>query len=287
MPISFAATSTDPAGPRVVTDLQSDNLAPENLSPGRTLATARMARGMSVEDVAQRLKFAPRQIEALETDNHAALPGAPIVRGMIRGYARLLGLDAGALLGDLQRRVEPQSIMIAHSRMDVPFPTGPKKGGRLYLLLSLAVALAVAAVIADWLLRTREEAVEARVRAEAPKPPVAPQSTAVDVPATTATTVAATATAEPPTTPAQAALLASTGRLEFRFQRDSWIEVKDGEGTVIVSALQRAGTAQSVEGKPPFTLVVGNATGVRLRYNDADVDLAPHTRTDVARITLE
>lgn len=270
-----------------MTELQNDTLAPENLSPGRTLAAARSARGMSVEDVAQRLKFSPRQIEALESDNHAALPGAPIVRGMIRGYARLLGLNAEPLLGDLQRPVEPQSAAFAQSRMDVPFPTGPKKGGRLYLLLSIAVALAVAAVIADWLLRTREEAVEARVRAEAPKPAATPSSAPTPASAPADNAAPAAAPVEPPTTPAQAALLASTGRLEFRFQRDSWIEVKDGEGTILISALQRAGATHTLEGKPPFALVVGNATGVRLRYNDADVDLAPHTRTDVARLTLE
>lgn len=276
-----------------MTELQSETLAPENMSPGRTLAAARMARGLSIEDVAQRLKFSPRQIEALETDNLAALPGAAIVRGMIRGYARLLGLDAGPLLGDLQRRVDPQSIMISQSRMDVPFPTGPKKGGRLYVLLSIAVALAVTAVLADWVLRTREEAFEARVRAEEAKPAAAPASPvgapsdATAAAAPTSEAPAQPAAAEPPTTPAQAALLASTGRLEFRFQRDSWIEVKDGEGTILLSSLNRAGTTQTVEGKPPFTLVIGNATGVRLRYNNADVDLGPHSRTDVARLTLE
>ena len=276
-----------------MTELQSETLAPENMSPGRTLSAARIARGLSIDDVAQRLKFAPRQIEALEADNHAALPGAAIVRGMIRGYARLLELDAEPLLGDLQRRVEPQSIALAQSRMDVPFPTGPKKGGKLYVLLSILVALSVTAVLADWVLRTREEAVEARVRAEAPKPaptaPAPPAAASVESSSAPAgqPADAQAAAVEPPTTPAQAALLASTGRLKFRFQRDSWIEVKDGEGTVLLSALNRAGTTQTVEGKPPFTLVIGNAAGVRLRYNDADVDLGPHSRTDVARFTLE
>jgi cytoskeleton protein RodZ len=274
-----------------VTELNTESLAPENLSPGRTLAAARAARGLSIEDVAQRLKFSARQIEALETDNHAALPGATIVRGMIRSYAKLLGLDAATLVSDLQRRVEPQTIMLTKSSMDVPFPTGPKKGGRVYLLLSILVALAVAAVVADWVLRTREAAVEARVRVEAAKPVAAP-APAVEAPPVAAAPPAPAATEAPaaqpePPTPAQAAMLASTNRLEFRFERESWVEVKDGEGTVLVSALQRAGTTQTLEGKPPFTLVVGNAAGVRLRYNDADVNLAPHARSDVARLTLE
>ena len=35
------------------------------------------------------------------------------------------------------------------------------------------------------------------------------------------------------------------------------------------------------------TIVIGNAHGVRLRYNESDVDLLPFTRTDVARLKLE
>ncbi|MGH8681156.1 MAG: DUF4115 domain-containing protein [Burkholderiales bacterium] len=37
----------------------------------------------------------------------------------------------------------------------------------------------------------------------------------------------------------------------------------------------------------PFSLVIGNAAGVKLRYNDAEVDLTPYTRIDVARLTLK
>ena len=199
--------------------------------------------------------------------------------------AKLLGLDAVSLVGDLQRRVEPQPVTLDRSRLEVPFPVGPRKGGRLYMLLSLVIALAVAAVVADWMLRTREAAVESRVRAEPPKPALAATAPPAAVPAP-APDSAASPQPEP-TAPATAALLASIARLEFRFERDSWVEVKDGEGTVLLSALHRAGSTQTVEGKPPFALVVGNASGVRVRYNDADVSLAPHTRVDVARLTLE
>jgi cytoskeleton protein RodZ len=37
---------------------------------------------------------------------------------------------------------------------------------------------------------------------------------------------------------------------------------------------------------PPFAVVVGNAQGVRLTYDGKPVDLAPHTRIDVARLVL-
>ena len=47
------------------------------------------------------------------------------------------------------------------------------------------------------------------------------------------------------------------------------------------------GTTQVIEGHPPFQLVVGNASNVRLQYDEQAVDLRPHTRVEVARLTLE
>jgi cytoskeleton protein RodZ len=71
------------------------------------------------------------------------------------------------------------------------------------------------------------------------------------------------------------------------FSRESWVEVRDRQGRTIFSQLNPAGTAQSVSGQPPLRLVVGNATGVRMLFNDRPVDLAPYTQVDVARLTLE
>ncbi len=71
------------------------------------------------------------------------------------------------------------------------------------------------------------------------------------------------------------------------FEGESWVEVKDGSGTTIYSRLNTPGTERVVRGTPPLTVVVGNAHGVKLMYQDRVVDLEPHTRVDVARITLE
>jgi cytoskeleton protein RodZ len=71
------------------------------------------------------------------------------------------------------------------------------------------------------------------------------------------------------------------------FSRESWVEIRDRQGRTIFSQLNPAGTAQAVSGQPPLRLVVGNATGVRMLYNDRTVDLAPYTQVDVARLTLE
>ncbi len=70
---------------------------------GRKLRAAREAAGLSLADVAQSLKFTPRQIELLEADDYAALPGMTVVRGFIRSYAKLLKMDADASVAHARR----------------------------------------------------------------------------------------------------------------------------------------------------------------------------------------
>ena len=76
-------------------------------------------------------------------------------------------------------------------------------------------------------------------------------------------------------------------RLQFVFDGEAWVEVKDKSGKVVFHQSNPKGSQQVVRGNPPFSLVIGNATQVRLTYNDKPVDLAPHTKVDVARLTIE
>ncbi len=76
--------------------------------------------------------------------------------------------------------------------------------------------------------------------------------------------------------------------LHFRFQQDSWVEVRDSSDKIIFSKLNRNGTSERVVGTPPFKLVVGNARGVRLEYDDTPVDLVlPQAGVTTARLTLQ
>ena len=68
---------------------------------GEELRAAREGAGLSIEEVAQQLKLAPRQVRALEDDDYAKLPGRTFVRGFVRNYARAFGLDADDLVARL------------------------------------------------------------------------------------------------------------------------------------------------------------------------------------------
>lgn len=75
-------------------------------------------------------------------------------------------------------------------------------------------------------------------------------------------------------------------RIVLNFLQDSWVEIKQGDGHTLISQRVPGGSTRIVEGKPPFSVTIGNAHSVQLQYDDHGVDLAPHTKVDVARLTL-
>lgn len=80
---------------------EQENLEPV-ISAGAQLATLRQERGWTVEQVASQLNLAARQIQALEDDNYAALPGMVIVRGFIRSYSKVLRVDPAPILAAIK-----------------------------------------------------------------------------------------------------------------------------------------------------------------------------------------
>src|SRR3569832_843273 len=75
-----------------------DRDSPAMPRPGSQLAARREELGMTIEQAANQLNLAPRQVYAIESDNFAALPGKASIRGFIRAYAKLLKIDAAPLL---------------------------------------------------------------------------------------------------------------------------------------------------------------------------------------------
>lgn len=79
----------------------------------------------------------------------------------------------------------------------------------------------------------------------------------------------------------------SADALRFAFTGESWVEVRDGAGRILFAGIGNAGSTRTVQGKPPFALVIGNARNVRLDFRGQPVDLVPHTKVTVARLTVQ
>jgi cytoskeleton protein RodZ len=246
------------------------------------LARAREAAGMSLEEAARQLKFAPRQLQALEAGELERLPGGTFVRGMLRSYARLLHLDAQPLLAQIGDRVPPPDAerLAQRFRQPVPFSDGTRRSNLTYVALSLTLLAVVVAVALEWRQERAGTPRLAFVSAaqQSPEPPRVAVASAAPAPAVTA---------EPAAPPEERATAAGWRRIALEFDGESWVEIRSGNGKLLVSQLQPGGSVRVVTGVPPFTVVIGNAQHVRLSYNDKPVDLMPHVKVEVARFTLE
>lgn len=257
----------------VVSETESAVAPVPPTSPGSLLRAARVARGLSIAEVTQSIKFGARQIEALERDDFDKLPGSTFVRGIIRSYAKLLRLDAEPLLAMLG-----EQLPAAAGEVHAPEDTGaklPLTGERrsfvplLALLLTLAAIAVALASYFDW-----PNGAEKSKPTQAKTGQVQLPAVRIEQPAS-----ADVGGASP--------LAPDSNRLIFVFADKSWVEVKDATQKIIFAQNNSAGTRQVVSGKPPFDLVIGNASAVQLQYGDRPIDLRPYTKVEVARLTLE
>lgn len=259
---------------------------------GAALRNEREAAGLAVADVAERLKLLPRQIESLEHEHFDRLPGPSIARGMVRNYARLLGLDPEVLLERMAPRADNaigRGQAAERHRAQPPSPTASRRSTLLYVGFSVALLVVIGVLAYAW--QREEMSAPESVPPPMQKPLVSAPERPVVLPSEKPSESEMSQVAKAPEKPTQEAstqpaLSAGVHRLVLRTEEDAWLEVRDGTGRSLVSSLNPAGTERAVRGQPPFELVIGNAAHVQLTYDGKPVDLAPHIRGQVARLTL-
>lgn len=286
--------------------------------PGAALLTERRRQNLSLGDVSRQLKLSVRQIEALERDDFSGFQGPVFVHGFIRNYSKLLGLDPGPLIRAADRLLNPVPVQVAPEPAVIGERDAPASGKWKWpLVAGVAVVVVVAGlVLANNRGESRskqardstagEQVAAAPVLTEKRQPAARPVERAAEKTAT-GKTVEEKAVAEKPALkksvekpvasapdslpgPIASAEALETGPqmvVRMIFDQDSWVEIKDRNGNTVFGQLNPAGSRRSAKGEPPLSIVVGNAAGVRLFQGEKSIDLAPHTRVDVARLTLE
>jgi cytoskeleton protein RodZ len=271
------------------------------MSAGALLRDAREAAGLSMDDVALQLKLAPRQVRAIEEDDYARLPGRTFVRGFVRNYARLVNLDPDAILATLPRGESTSPLeRLTYTPGSPPVVEMPVAGERnrksatRWLIPLLLLTIVAAAAYYEY---SRTSSGPRRAATDvAPAPASAPAgsqtSTSLPNPLESARSEASSPAAAPPekaaepaTTPTSPASAADS--IVLTWTGPSWVEVRDANGTPLLMQTGTAGSTQALSGAAPFEIVIGNASNVAIAFRGQSVDLAPHTRYNVARFTLK
>ncbi|RQS66144.1 helix-turn-helix domain-containing protein [Burkholderia sp. Bp8963] len=153
---------------------------------GSRLAQLREARGWTVDDVSARLKVAPPKLRALEAGDISHLPGVTFALGVVRSYAKMLGVDPEPFAQALRRErgvPEVDLSMPAASGTDLPrgrvsIPLGGPSRHRPWMWGTAAAVVAVIAAAmwhtggdsSNWLARFKGGGAQGASAAQASAP---------------------------------------------------------------------------------------------------------------------
>ena len=253
-------------------------------SIGERLRAGRERSGLSVAAAAEKLHLDLKVIEALEADRFSELGASVYVRGHLRRYADFVGEPGAELVSSYTARdarpppPDLTQVPQAERRAD------PRR------LITPIVALSCGAVLlaAIWWVLAGSRSGTPQTASALPAPVLEPADPATSDPAGVATPVALSSSTEvtPPADKVPAAGAGVDGaaaaqakrdeslpvretRLKLDLTNDSWIEIYDSRDNKLFYDVASAGSVQTVSGRGPLRVVLGNATGVSVEVDGA------------------
>jgi cytoskeleton protein RodZ len=298
----------------------------EAATAGASLRAARERRNMTLAALAAAIKVSPRKLDALERDAFDELPDMTFARALAQSVCRQLRIDARPVLALLpaaptwantrfEEVARGSRTPLAQARRGRD--SSARSGLRPVLWLAGLLLLGAAAMLygrpdelARWWAGVMPPATPAPAvapvaarTAEPTPPPAAASALPVDAAAVPAP-ADPYASAAPDAAPANPAIVIETvhsaptgaaaasgaepaGALVLRANGESWVEVRDAAGLLLLSRTLMAGEAVGVDGAMPLRAVIGNAVATSVSFRGTVVDLAPATRDNIARLELK
>jgi len=267
---------------------------------GRYLKTVRLEKGIKLSDIFQQTRISKVTLELIEAEDHARLPAEVFVIGFLRAYARVVGADENvAVEGFLEsRRLMDEGVQFERNG------DGPrsKAGGRLLIFLGIFVMLIAVAVFVLQATKPVEtikqvepvrtpDSVVVKEKADVGKEAAVAVKESVSADKETPMTEQAISTEpekaeqpdesiapEPDTDAQKEDVGPGNGELRVK-QRISIQVVEDTWLKVIVDSLStneyslEPGDTLELDADKGFSLLIGNATGIRLTYNGKPVSV--------------
>jgi cytoskeleton protein RodZ len=292
-------------------------------SPGARLRSEREAQGISHQQAAESLNLDTMVLAHLEANDFAAL-GAPVfVKGHLRRYTTMLGLDGDEFVSlyehSKQQLGEPS--LVPKSRLEMAPVRGKPRwpwvvGGAAAFFIASALFAYLSEHGLPWVDTTQDVPTSPVLRevpatttqvlagaataaiagsAEPSSSPAAAGQTAGPAPFTSnpspapgeGVKVTAPQSAAPAAAAAPIALQPGQVNLQLRFSADSWVEVFDGSGKAVLYDLGKAGTERTLTATAPLSVTIGNATSVAVTVNGRVLPTLPRAQGQVlARFSI-
>lgn len=245
---------------------------------GKTLREARERRGVTLRQIANSTKLSVSQLEALERNDIARLPGGIFSRGIVRSYATEVGLDPEKAIQDFIAHFSHDEAVIAghptseQNEDNEALESDRRMAGTFLWLLGVSVPIAAGVLYFSVVGRhpasvAPAPAAEARVAETRPDEP--PGTVAASPAARSVAPETATPSAPPPDVPAPAAAAGDRLTVGLSVKRPCWVSASV-DGQRVIERLLQTGTQQTLEVKRELVLTAGDAGAIAITLNGAD-----------------
>ncbi|MGW7260175.1 helix-turn-helix domain-containing protein [Streptomyces sp. NPDC054834] len=238
------------------------------ISIGRTLRQARIAAGLTVDDVSSATRVRIAIVHAIEADNFAPCGGDVYARGHIRTLARAVHLDPAPLLAQFDAE---------HGGRPAPTPAAPlfeaerirpERRGPNWTAAMVAAIVAVIGFVGFTVVKGGGSGNDAKAQ--------------VAEGATPTTSKAASPTPKKDKTagqkadPSDSAIAAApqdkvTVRVSAADGR-SWISAKDHNGRMLFDGLLNKGESKTFQDSTKINLILGDAGAIQLYVNGKKIE---------------
>lgn len=281
------------------------------MGPGQMLREARVAKGLTVEDVANRLNLKSSNVQDLEAEKFDERISVTFIRGYYKNYAKLLDVpqaDVQQAFDALNAAKQEPAKLQSFSRKVAK----QASDDRLMMVSYVILAIILALVVIWWLQQSNTSATETvpasstvtsapQTKAfEQPIQPDAPEEeqqvveqpsldvvTSEDTPAAEPQLIDdATAQAAEASLPELIGELPAQVELVFQFSADCWVNIMDATGEAIAFGVKKAGRTMPVSGVPPFEITLGAPDVVQIQYDGEAVDMTGFPKGRTAKFNL-
>lgn len=298
-----------------------------SVTAGALLRDAREAAGLHIAALAVALKVPVAKLEALEADNFSALPDMVFVRALASSVCRTLKIDPQAVLALLPQGEGPRLSAgdvglnapvkgFAGRSSAAPFKGAGSRsfvwavgllliGAALMMFLPRGLDADLSALLKQPETTTKipmptgnvAQEISVAVGAEQrdPAPAAAPAAgVGVELPAGESIKPAGIAShpivlpsveaSAPSSAPAADA---PSGVLAFKARSESWIQVRDAAGALVLQRNLAPNELVSVSGVLPLAVVIGRADATEVFVRGKPYDIGPVSRENVARFEVK
>ncbi len=287
-------------------------------TPGLILRTQREKQGLSSEDIAKRTHLDIKIVESIEQDSNEGMPAATYVRGYLRSYAKIVGVDPDHIIrlyNSDSPQPPPEILPEVKQPSQVSSSDKPVKAFTYLITLGLVLLLLIwyqsnfvveTSTIdepANYNSQTSINGVD--ITYDIVTHPSSWQSpkNITEVESTSPATIKHDDTLELQSDNGEQTLgilpiegiedqapSSDTGSgpdtIDLEVIRDSWIEINDANDKRLFHDLALEGEKYSIHGTAPFSVLFGFSPGVTIKFNGKVFNHSRYSNNGIARFNL-